>query len=125
MKNPALPMWLSPTQVRLCPISDKHIKYSERIAEELEKECIRVDIDDRRDTMQKKIRDAELAWIPIVCVIGDKEMKNKTLTARFRDEKIKEINMKELVKTVKEETTDNPFRTLPIPKLLSKRPVFA
>jgi threonyl-tRNA synthetase len=125
MNNPALPTWLSPTQVRLCPISDKHVKYAEQVAKELEKECIRVDIDDRRDTMQKKIRDAELAWVPIVCVVGDKEMKNKTLTARFRDEKIKEMNMKELAKIIKNETTDKPFRALPIPKLLSKRPVFA
>jgi threonyl-tRNA synthetase len=124
-KVPKLPLWLSPTQVRIVPVSDKYLEDSIKVAEEIEKNKIRVDVDDRRETVQKKIRDAELEWIPAICVMGSKEVKKKMLTVRLREEgKIKEMKVEELVDLIKKEVEGKPFKQLPLPKLLSKRPVF-
>ncbi|MEM7825809.1 MAG: threonine--tRNA ligase, partial [Candidatus Aenigmatarchaeota archaeon] len=91
-KIPKLPLWLSPTQVRIIPVSNKFLKDAEKIAKDIEKNCVRVDIDDREETVSKKIRDAEIEWVPIICVIGSKEVKNKIITTRFREKKeVKEI----------------------------------
>ncbi|MDI6807006.1 MAG: threonine--tRNA ligase [Candidatus Aenigmarchaeota archaeon] len=125
MKNPALPLWLSPTQVRVIPLSDKYMKYSQKIAEQIEKNQIRVDIDDRIETVPKKIRGAELEWIPFSLVIGEKEIKSKKLAVRIRKSgKIKQMKLEDLIKLVKKETEGKPFKCLPLPKLLSKRPIF-
>lgn len=124
-KVPKLPFWLSPTQVRIIPVSDKYLKNALKISEEIEKNQIRVDVDDRKETVQKKIRDAELDWIPLICVIGEKEIKKKTLSVRFREKgKIKEMKIEELVKIAKKEMKGKPFKPLSFPKLLSKRPIF-
>jgi threonyl-tRNA synthetase len=124
-KVPRLPEWLSPTQVRVIPVSEKHHKFSEEIADEIEKENIRVDIDDRNFTVEKKIRAAELEWVPIICVVGPKEIKNKILTVRFREmKKIEEMKIESLIKKIKEETSNKPFKLLSLPKLLSRRPIF-
>jgi threonyl-tRNA synthetase len=124
-KVPSLPLWLSPTQVRIIPLSDKYVSVSEKVAEEIEENQIRVDIDDRRETVEKKIREAELEWIPAICVIGSREVKKKILTVRLREEgKIKEMKIQDLIKMIKDKTKDKPFKSLPLPKLLSKRPIF-
>jgi threonyl-tRNA synthetase len=124
-KVPGFPLWLSPTQVRIIPLSDKFIKASEEIAEEIEENQIRVDIDDRRDTIEKKIRDAELEWVPFIVVIGPKEIKSKKLAVRIREiEKIRQMKLEQLVKEIKNEVKDKPFSKLPLPKLLSRRPIF-
>jgi threonyl-tRNA synthetase len=124
-KVPSLPLWLSPTQVRIIPVSDKYLKFSEKIAEEIEKNQIRVDIDDRRETVEKKIRDAELEWVPFIIVVGQKEIESKKLAVRIRETgKIENMKIAELVKRIKDLTKDKPFRPLSLPKLLSKRPIF-
>jgi threonyl-tRNA synthetase len=124
-KNPTFPLWLSPTQVRLCPVNDSFINYCEKIADELEKENVRVDIDDRAESVQKKIRDSETEWIPMAIVVGEKEKKSGKLPVRFRETgKVEEMKMEKLVKKVKKETKDYPFEPLPLPRLLSKRPKF-
>ena len=123
-KLPLLPLWLSPTQVRIIPVSDEHLKLSEKLTEDFSKLNIRVDIDDQRETISKRIRNAELEWVPYVLVVGDKESKGK-LTVRIRKENKQEQMTKEnLVKEIKKETEGMPFRPLPLSKLLSKRPVF-
>ncbi|MDI6826034.1 MAG: threonine--tRNA ligase [Candidatus Aenigmarchaeota archaeon] len=124
-KVPRLPTWLSPTQVRIIPVSEKYIKISEKIANKIEKENIRVDIDDRNITVEKKIRAAELEWVPNICVVGPKEIKNKILTVRFREtKKIEEMKIEEFVKMVEKEIVDKPFRKLNLSKFLTKRPKF-
>ncbi len=125
-KKPMLPLWLSPTQIRIIPVSpEKHLKYSLKISEELEKENIRVDIDDNMETIGKRIRNAEKEWIPYIIVIGDNEIKNKKLPARVRKTgKQESMSRKELVKEINEKTKEMPFDPLPLPKLLSKRPIF-
>jgi threonyl-tRNA synthetase len=124
-KVPSLPLWLSPTQVRVIPLSDKYFKESKKIAEQIEKNKIRVDIDDRRETVEKKIRDAELEWIPYVLVVGPKELKSKKFAVRIREEgKIKEMKLEELIKKIKKKIEGKPFKKLSLPKLISKRPSF-
>lgn len=124
-KAPSLPLWLSPTQVRIIPLADRHIKSCKRIADTLEKACVRVDIDDRSETVSKKVRDAEREWINFIVVLGDKELKRKKLPVRVRGKKaLKTITVKELAAEVAKQTKGMPFRPLALPKLLSMRPIF-
>lgn len=122
---PMLPVWLSPTQVRMIPISDKFLKDVEKVAEQLEKHCIRVDIDDRTLTLQKKIREAEMEWVPYIVVIGQKELESGVLPVRDRSTgSMRKLDVSGLLKTVEEATSGKPFKPLPLPKYLSKRPQF-
>lgn len=122
---PELPLWLSPTQIRLIPLSEKFLKETEIFAKDIEKNQIRVDIDDRNDTVQKKIRDSELEWVPYVLVIGPKEIESKKVSVRFRKtSKIEQMKLDKLIEDIKNEVKDKLFKPLPLPKLLSKRPIF-
>ena len=124
-KNPVFPLWLAPTQVRLCPVNDTFLPYTEKIADELEKENIRVDIDDRVESVGKKIRDAETEWVNLIVVVGEKEMKSKKLAVRFRETgKIEEMKAAEIIKMIKSGTKGFPFRPLPLPRMLTRRVVF-
>ena len=125
-KSPMLPLWLSPTQVRLIPLSDQFLEKVEEIATEIELQCIRVDVDDRAMTLQKRIREAETEWVPYVVVIGQKEIESGVLSIRVREEQGRLENMKldELTAKVKEGVAGKPFKPLPLPRSLSKRPQF-
>ena len=124
---PILPLWLSPTQVRVIPISDKHMDFALQVAEELN--C-RVDIDDREDTVGKKVREAGREWVPYVVVVGDKEVEtgniNVTVRSESRPNKPKKVEMtaEELNARVQAEVEGMPYRGLPLAKLLSARPKF-
>ncbi|KKQ17847.1 MAG: Threonine-tRNA ligase [Berkelbacteria bacterium GW2011_GWA1_36_9] len=102
----ALPLWMSPTQVRVISFTDRNDKATEKFAEEL-KEAIpklRVDTDIRTDTVQSKIRDAEMLKINYILVIGDKEEENKTVAARPRGGKPKfGIKKDDFIKDIKKE----------------------
>ena len=80
------PLWLAPTQVKLLPISDKFMPYAEIVSTQLKNADIRVEIDDRNEKIGKKIRDTELAKIPFMLVLGEKEM-NEGLVAIRRQGK--------------------------------------
>jgi threonyl-tRNA synthetase len=124
-KNVTFPLWLSPTQVRLCPINDSLIPYCKKIVECFKKECIRIDIDDRTESVGKKIRDAESEWIPYIIVVGNKEKKSGKLAVRERKTgKVKPLAASSLIKELKKDIDGYPYRPLPLPILLSKRPVF-
>lgn len=124
-EHPMLPLWLSPTHVRLCPINDTMIKYCQDLTDKLSKECIRVDIDDRVESIGKKVRDAELDWIPYTIVIGEKEKKSGKLPLRFRkDGKVRQVSLAGVVKEITKQTKGYPYRPLPLDRLVTKRPVF-
>lgn len=124
-KVPELPLWLSPTQVRVIPLSDRFLEYSVEVAKKLNERRIRADVDDREETVQKRIREAEREWIRYIVVIGDKEAQSGKLSVRNRlTGEISEMSLDELSNKVLEETKDKPFRPLPLPILLSKRPLF-
>ncbi len=120
-KNPVFPLWLSPTQIRLCPISNSYLKFSNETADKLEKEKIRVEVDDRAETIQKKIRDAEVDWVPLVIVLGEKEL-GGDLPVRFRETgEIKKMKIQELIKFVKNKTEGIPYKPLPVKREISKQ----
>ena len=124
-KSPMLPMWLSPTQIRLIPISDKFVEDVEKMAEKIEAHHIRVDIDDRQMTLQKRVREAEMEWVPCVIVVGEREIESGILP--IRDRKTGErhnMKLEEIIKEVEEAMRDKPYKPLPLPKHLSKRPQF-
>jgi threonyl-tRNA synthetase len=125
-KAPMLPLWLSPTQVRLIPISDKYMDKVEEIAAKIEASSIRVDIDDSASTLQKKIREAEQEWVPYVVVIGEKEVESGMLSVRDRELKGSQQNMTadELMNKIASKIAGKPFKPLPLPRSLSKRPQF-
>ncbi|MCD6370024.1 MAG: threonine--tRNA ligase [Thermoplasmata archaeon] len=123
-KKPMLPLWLSPTQVRVIPVSDNYLGCSIDFMNELKKDGIRVDVDDREMSVSKKIREAEMEWIPYIVVIGEKEMKSGKLTVRIRGQEIKEMERDTLKKEILEKIEGKPKRKLPLPELLSLRPKF-
>ncbi len=124
-KSPMLPLWLSPTQVRIIPISDSFLKDVEKMAEKIETHCIRVDIDDRALTLQKKIREAEMEWVPYIIVVGKREIDSGTIPVRDRIAgKVQSMKLEQLMKEIEKATLNKPFKALPLPKYLSKRPQF-
>jgi threonyl-tRNA synthetase len=124
-KAPMLPLWLSPTQIRIVPISDKFLEDVEKMAKEIESHYIRVDIDDRTLTLQKRIRDAEMEWVPYTIVVGQKELESGVLPARDRATgEMRKLKLKALIAEVEEKLADKPFKPLPLPKHLSRRPQF-
>jgi len=124
-KPPMLPLWLSPTQVRIIPISDKYFEHCQKLADTIEARCIRVDIDDRTLTLQKRVREAEMEWIPYIVVVGQKEIESDVLPVRDRKVgKIRKMKIEELTSQIEEVVEGKPFKPLPLPKHLSKRPQF-
>lgn len=117
-----LPLWLSPTHIRLLPISPDYLPDCFELAKKLEG---RVDIDDRDASISKKIRDAEKEWIPVIVVYGEKERETRIFKPRYRFlcEKAN-ITLKELNNIIQEEISTFPFEHLPLPQLVSKRPRF-
>ena len=99
----AFPLWLSPVQVDLITVSEKHIKRAESIAKKFIKKGIRTEVDDSNETVGKKIREAKLRKIPYVLVLGDREMKSDTLAVNQRgaDAPVK-IEMKKFIKKLTE-----------------------
>ncbi|KTB48634.1 threonine--tRNA ligase [Dehalogenimonas alkenigignens] len=80
----AFPVWLHPVQAAVLPISDRHIEYARKLAENLKLQGIRVYLDQRSETINQKIRQAQLEKIPCMLVIGDKEIDNRTVAVRLR-----------------------------------------
>jgi len=123
-KTPALPLWLSHTQVRILPVATKHTEFGEKIVGELNKNNIRADIDDRELSVGKKIREAESEWIHYILVIGDKEVDGNELVVRERLSKSQYgIALDNLMKKIKQEISDKPYLPLNLPVYLSKRPL--
>jgi len=80
----ALPLWLSPVQAWIVPISSTHKKYAQKVAAELRSNNLRIEIKDENETVSKKIREGELQKIPYMLVVGDKEMKTESVRIRER-----------------------------------------
>ena len=123
-RKPQLPLWLAPTQVRIIPLKDEFLDFSEKLAEKLSSQKIRVDIDDRNDTIGKRIREAEKEWIKYILVIGEREAGSENLSVRERNvSDVKEVSFDEFVTEIQSQTDDKPYSSLNVPLLLSKRPV--
>ncbi len=130
-KPPTLPLWLSPTQVRIIPVTEQFSAEAEKTAEEIAGHSIRTDWDDRPLTMQKKVREAETEWIPYIVVIGKKEIESGVLAVRDRRlsqvgkaGKIRKMKLGELTAEIEQRTEGRPFKPQAVPMALSKRPRF-
>ncbi|EMR73392.1 threonyl-tRNA synthetase, partial [Thermoplasmatales archaeon SCGC AB-539-N05] len=131
-KKPILPLWLSPTQVRFVPVGDEFVSDCEVFVNEMNKITpyykIRLDIDDREESVGRKIRDAEKEWVPIIVVVGDKERTGKSFSPRFRSEDVgegdKSYSVNELHDLIMEHIKDFPSQALPLPLYISKRVKF-
>src|SRR5437899_10950795 len=85
-KKPMFPVWVSPVHARVIPLSRQLVKDGMNILEKLEEAGIRADLDDRDDTLQSRIRDAELSWVPYIIVFGERELKSEKLSVRTRED---------------------------------------
>lgn len=122
---PMLPVWLSPTQVRVLPVSKEYLEYAEEVALPLSERGIRVDVDDRDETLGSKVRDAEMEWVPYIVVVGGREVEEKRVSVRSRLGKRQgPMRVEELVDLVEEEVGGMPKAPLYLPKYLSMRPRF-
>ncbi|MDA8442618.1 MAG: threonine--tRNA ligase [Peptococcaceae bacterium] len=82
----AFPLWLAPVQVKILPISDRHEAYAHQVGNEYSSQDIRVEVDERREKISYKIREAQIAKVPYILIVGDKEMENNTVAVRYRGE---------------------------------------
>lgn len=124
---PGFKTWLSPVQVRILTISKDQNEYALDILDKLNDKGYRADFDDRDETLGKKIRRAEIDWIPYTIIIGEKEQNNQTISIRKRlinqefvnknqtSEQINNIKLQELFKMLDQETKDYPKYKLPKP----------
>jgi threonyl-tRNA synthetase len=131
-KKPMLPVWLSPTQIRFIPVKDEFVSDCEEFVDKLQKTSsyyhIRGDIDDREESVGRKIRDAEKEWIPVIVVFGEKERDTKTFTPRFRNDELgdsnKSYSIEELHELILGYVKEFAQHKLPLPLYVSKRPRF-
>ncbi len=100
----AFPTWLSPVQVKILPLIDKHHQYADEVRAELEAKGIRVEVDWRNEKIGYKIREAQLEKIPYMLVIGDKEMENRAVAVRSRkDGDLGAMALKDFIDRIVEE----------------------
>lgn len=124
---PGFKTWLSPIQVRIITVSENQNRYAEKILEMINKDSYRADFDDRNETLNKKIRQAEIEWIPYIVIIGQNEQDSQTISVRKRligqpfgpnkntSKQFNNIKLGELYKMLEEDTRSFPKYKLPIP----------
>jgi threonyl-tRNA synthetase len=102
-----LPLWVSPIQVRVLTVADRFDKYADKVVKQMKDSGIRAELDARAESIGKKVREAQLQQINYILVVGEREVKDKTVTVRTRDNKVhgaKKVDsfVKELVKEIQE-----------------------
>ncbi len=122
-KKPEMPLWLAPTQVRVIPLKEEFTKYCTELADKIAGCGVRVDVDDRNESIGRRIRDAEKEWIRYILVIGQKEVDSGSLSVRDRRlGDTAETGVDAFVAGIKEQTKEMPFMQLNVPFYLSRRP---
>jgi len=123
-RKPMFPLWLAPTQVRIIPLKDEFMEFSQNLFDKLTEKNIRVDIDDRNESIGKRIRESEKEWIRYVLVIGDKEVNSENLSVRDRTQSdVRDISFDDFINEIQTQNQGKPNSTLNLPPLLSKRPI--
>lgn len=121
--KPSLPLWLAPTQVRVIPVTHEYTELADKVKDQFSR--VRVDIDNRDETVGKKIREAEKEWVPYIIVVGEKEAAAESYQVRVRGEaKPVKYSAQELQSVIHQETADKPYRLVPMPIYLADRPQF-
>lgn len=102
----AFPLWLSPVQVKILPVSEKHVEYAHGVVQKLKESNVRVELDASDESLGKRIRQAKLEKVPYFLVLGDKEVESNTVTVESREgnegaQKLDEVieNLSEKIKT--------------------------
>jgi len=122
-KKAHLPLWLSPTQVRLIPIKPEFLQFCKNLADKITDSKIRVDIDDRNESIGKRIREAETEWIRYILVIGEKEVNAKDVNVRDRETgDLKQISFDDFISEIHEQIKNKPFAHLNSNRFVSMRP---
>ncbi|MBU0546643.1 threonine--tRNA ligase [Patescibacteria group bacterium] len=107
----ALPLWLSPVQVQVIPIGERHKKYAQSMVKELEAENIRASARIDNETVGKKIREGEMQKIPYLLIVGDREMKNETIGIRERGKgDLGAIGLSDFIEQIKIEIKDKKIK---------------
>jgi len=122
-KKPAMPYWLSPTQLRFIPVSEKHKEHCHVLAANYE--SVRADVDDRNETLSKKVRSAEKEWVSAYTVVGDKELESgkynvKVRGKEFEDKRLNELDKEGITKVLHEAQGEMPFKDSYLDKSVSK-----
>ena len=99
----AFPTWLSPVQIKILPISEKHLEYAKTVADSLRSSAVRVELDERSETLGNKIRNAQNEKVPYMIVIGDKEIENNKISVRNRAGESSTVEISKFVKNIQKE----------------------
>ena len=121
-RTPYLPFWVSPIQVRIIPVRQEHMGFAEEIFRSIHSRGFRVDIDDRDESLAKKLRDAGIEWAYFTVIIGDREIKTGTLSVRERatgDQRT--YKLEEFLELLESISMGYPRIELTMPSLVSKR----
>ena len=122
-RKPQLPLWLAPTQVRIIPVNEEFNDYCKELVQRLTISNVRVDIDERNESLGKRIREAEKEWIRYILVIGKRETESTNLSIRDRETgTVRNITFDDLLNEIRTQTSDKPYTALNLPQLLSQRP---
>ncbi|MBM3208343.1 MAG: threonine--tRNA ligase [Chlamydiae bacterium] len=98
------PLWISPLQVRIITVADRHAEYAHELAKKIREAGLLCDVDDASESVNKKIRTAQMMQINYMLTVGEKEIENKTATLRTRDNVVHgEINIKDFIETLQKE----------------------
>lgn len=125
METPRLPVWLSPTQVRFIPVSDEHGQHCDELIDRLGEAAIRADIDDRDESVGKRIARAETDWVPYYAVVGDREQSSEEYGVNIRSQgEERTMTLDELRNTVRSDIHELPKRNRYLPRHLSNHPRF-
>ena len=125
---PQFPTWLSPTQVRVIPVAERHLGFAADLTDRLNAVSVRTDLDDREESVGKKVREAGMDWVPFVAVVGDAEVETGKLTVTIRKLSApnkphkEQFTEGELIKLVRQATGGMPYRPLYTARRLSVRP---
>ena len=105
------PTWLTPVQVKVLPITEKHIKYAAGVVKKLKDVNIRVELDDRNETLQAKIRDGQIEKVSYMLIVGDKEVKDKTVTEQMKlIQELDEEDKKTIFRLIEKMLTNKKFK---------------
>jgi threonyl-tRNA synthetase len=106
------PLWLSPLPVRVIIVADRHAEYARHVAEEIKKHGFPCEVDETSESVNKKIRNAQLMQVNYMLTVGDKECENRTIALRTRDNVVHgEMDLQTFLQTIKTENAERALKS--------------
>lgn len=125
-EKPTFPLWLCPTQVRIIPVHEDAVQFATKISSYMNRRMVRTDIDERNESIGKRVREAEKEWIPYILVVGSKEVvsgfSGEISVRDRRSGGIINVTIEQLISNIREQVRGKPWAMLNQPRLLSLRP---